>query len=104
MGFISACADPEGGTGDPPEKSQIYRVFELTGPDPATKPASNVGHFWPASEGPFQLPAFDGFWSHTHLEKNLPAFEGFWSLTPLEKTYQNWTPSAKLSGSAHEGI
>ena len=61
MGFISACADPEGGQGIPLKNHKFTGFSSNTGPDPATKPALNVGHYWPASEGPFQLPAFGGF-------------------------------------------
>ena len=62
------CADPEGWTGGPdlpPEKSQKYRFFSNTGPDPfkITKlPSqhSRLGHHQHASETPFKRRFADG--------------------------------------------
>ena len=49
------------GTGgpDPPEKSQKFRIFSNTGPDPlknhkTTMPEFNVGHHRHTSEAPFK--------------------------------------------------
>ena len=76
---FTPCADPEGGGGLKTHKN--IEFLSKTGPDPsenhkATKPAFNVGHYWPTSKMPFQW-RFSG-------RRIIARFCEYWSLPPLK--------------------
>ena len=78
---------------NPLKDHKFIWFYSNTGPDPSenhkpTKPAFNVGHYWPTSEMPFQWH----FAGRLIIARN----SGFRSLAPLnKKPYQSWTPSDK---------